>query len=172
MTIRKEEKQLEKYMKISDWMTGRGYRYGLFRLLYYGSPMLIFLGYGILLLYGMMELPLCELARIVTVPAITFAVTSLFRKCINCRRPYEVYDITPLIEKNKAGESFPSRHMVSAVIITAAGYYVDALAGLLLLIPTIIVGIVRPVAGVHFVRDILGAVVIGMVFGIIGFAII
>ena len=46
------------------------------------------------------------------IAGIAFVLVSLVRKMINADRPYTKYDFVPLIEKNKTGESMPSRHVL------------------------------------------------------------
>ena len=60
------------------------------------------------------------LARFVAVTAISFILVSIVRRFINSERPYTMYDFKPIIEKNKKGESMPSRHVFSAFIIGMA----------------------------------------------------
>ncbi len=52
------------------------------------------------------------------IPASGFVLFSLFRHWVNVPRPYEKWDIQPLLEKNSSGHSFPSRHVFSATIIS------------------------------------------------------
>ena len=51
------------------------------------------------------------------IPASGFVLFSLFRHWVNVPRPYEKWEIQPLLEKNSSGHSFPSRHVFSATII-------------------------------------------------------
>ena len=55
------------------------------------------------------------LARFVAVTAISFILVSIVRRFINSERPYTMYDFKPIIEKNKKGESMPSRHVFFCV---------------------------------------------------------
>ncbi len=161
-----------RYNQISNWIREKTYRYKVFVGLYKTVPFLVMVMYGIMILYGVFRMERSQCIRIIAVPAVTFLTVTVFRKLINEKRPYEVLEIQPLIYKSKQGESFPSRHMVSVTIIAIAGLYVNILLGLWLIILSVIVGILRPVAGVHFVKDIVGAVCLSLVMGIIGFYII
>lgn len=51
------------------------------------------------------------LPQAVLVPAVSFVVVTLFRKIVNEPRPYEKYDLPPVIDKDAGGKSFPSRHV-------------------------------------------------------------
>lgn len=106
------------------------------------------------------------------VPAISFVLVSLFRKAVNAPRPYEVFDIDPLIKKDTHGRSFPSRHLFSAAIIAFALWWVNPVFGLIALIACVVVGFCRIVGGVHFPRDIASAFIFAIIFALIGFILI
>jgi hypothetical protein len=56
--------------------------------------------------------------RSLLVPAVSFAAISLFRIFFDRPRPYEAYDIDPLIQKSSKGHSMPSRHIFSCMVIS------------------------------------------------------
>ena len=58
-----------------------------------------------------------ELIIYLAIPGISFVAVSIFRKCYNAKRPYEIYDFKPLIPKDTIGKSFPSRHVFSIFVI-------------------------------------------------------
>lgn len=51
------------------------------------------------------------------VPAFGFAIVSALRKLVNAPRPYEALDIDPIIHKDTKGQSFPSKHAFSSLMI-------------------------------------------------------
>lgn len=157
------------YDKISDYIRQRPILNRLFLVVYKALPILVVATYSIMIIYGILQLRPASFLRLILVPAGTFLITTLFRKIINEKRPYELYNIQPLIPKQKKGESFPSRHMVSVTIIAMAGWYLHPLLGIWLTILTVIVGIMRPLAGVHYIHDVLGAAIISIILGWIGF---
>lgn len=106
------------------------------------------------------------------VPAVSFVLVSVFRKAVNAARPYEVFDIDPLIKKETRGKSFPSRHLFSVAIIAFALWWVNPVFGPVALIACVAVGFCRIVGGVHFPRDIAGAFIFAIVFALIGFILI
>ena len=57
-----------------------------------------------------------ELIIYLAIPGISFVAVSIFRKCYNAKRPYEIYDFKPLIPKDTIGKSFPSRHVFSIFV--------------------------------------------------------
>lgn len=110
--------------------------------------------------------------RAVFVPAVSFAAVTLFRKVLNVPRPYEKFGIPPVLEKDTAGKSFPSRHVFSVFIIAATVFYVHPDAGILLGIIGAVLGLIRVVGGVHEPRDIIAGALIGIACGYIGYYIL
>ncbi|MGN0480768.1 MAG: phosphatase PAP2 family protein [Lachnospiraceae bacterium] len=103
---------------------------------------------------------------IISGPALAFVIVSVYRKLVNAKRPYEVYEYEPLIAKNKAGESFPSRHAASAFAIATACMVSSAWVGLPVFILATIVALSRFFAGVHFAKDVVAGAIAGT--GIVG----
>ena len=107
-------------------------------------------------------------AKLILTPLTSFIVVSFFRKCIDAKRPYVKYNITPLVKKDKKGESMPSRHVFSITIIAMCWLYIYQPIGIVLLILTIILAAVRVIAGVHFIRDVIAGIAVGILCGFIG----
>ena len=61
--------------------------------------------------------------RAILVPAVSFVGLSIVRKIINAPRPYEKFDMPPVLEKDTKGKSFPSRHVFSVFIIAMTIFY-------------------------------------------------
>lgn len=99
-------------------------------------------------------------------PLLVFLVVTIFRKVINRPRPYEALNIQPLF-KHKKGESFPSRHTASAFIIALVCYSLYPVFGITLLVIASFVAITRVVAGVHYISDVIVAILISYTFWII-----
>lgn len=110
--------------------------------------------------------------RVIAVPAITFGLVTYLRERYNAPRPYELYDIDPIIEKKERGKSMPSRHVASAVIIAFALAWVHLDWGVIAFVASAIVAFTRIVGGVHFPRDVIAGAGISAVFGLIGFVLI
>ena len=100
-------------------------------------------------------------------PGLAFILLSLFRSMLNRPRPYEVLDITPLIPRNKAGQSFPSRHLFSMTMIAVLWFPFHPAVSVILLIISIGLAAIRVIGGVHFIRDVLAGYLIGAVCGAI-----
>jgi len=75
-----------------------------------------------------------EFSTYILVPASGFVLLTLVRKWINQPRPYETWEIIPLLDKDSSGNSMPSRHVFSATIISMACFHASLPVGLILLI--------------------------------------
>ena len=103
------------------------------------------------------------------VPASGFVILSFLRKKINAPRPYEVWEIVPLLDRDSPGQSMPSRHVFSATIISMACLHASLSVGFILLILSAILGLVRVVGGVHFPKDVVVGYMCALVWGVIFF---
>lgn len=106
--------------------------------------------------------------KVLLIPSISFILVSVFRKCTNAPRPYEVLDIVPIIKKDTKGKSFPSRHVFSVFIIAMTLYYISIPVGITLMVLGIILAIIRVLGGVHFPKDVIAGAIIGILFSILG----
>ena len=107
--------------------------------------------------------------RFMLIPLCTLITVTALRAIINAPRPYEKYDYTPAVPKNTKGKSFPSRHTVSAFIIAMAFLYIDVKLGVIMLAVASVIGVVRVLAGVHFIRDVVSGAAVGVLVGVLGF---
>ena len=109
-----------------------------------------------------------QLIKAILAPGTSFIVMSILRLALDAKRPYELYDIKPLIAKNKKGQSMPSRHVLSATLIAMTVLYFNQSLGIILLIFTFFVAITRVLAGVHFIKDVFMGILIGVICTIFG----
>ena len=105
----------------------------------------------------------------VFVPASGFVILSLLRKKINAPRPYEVWEIIPLLDRDSPGQSMPSRHVFSATIISMACLHASLSVGVILLILSVFLGLVRVLGGVHYPKDVVVGYICGLVWGVLFF---
>ena len=110
-----------------------------------------------------------DLAAYILVPASGFVLLTLVRKWVNQPRPYETWEIIPLLEKDSSGNSMPSRHVFSATIISMACLHANLLVGLVLLVLSALLGLVRVLGGVHYPKDVLVGYACGLLLGILFF---
>ncbi len=118
-----------------------------------------------------------KLIHFVLVPLIGFIGVTLFRKINNSKRPFEVYDFTPLYKiynnpkkkhKIQFGKSFPSRHVFSCFIIAMAEFSIYPSLGANLFILGIWIAVFRVVMGVHFPKDVIAGALMGIILGFVG----
>lgn len=105
----------------------------------------------------------------VFVPASGFVILSFLRKKINAPRPYEEWDIKPLLDRDSPGQSMPSRHVFSATIISMACLHASLTMGMICLTLSAFLGLVRVLGGVHFPKDVVAGYICGLVWGVIFF---
>ena len=110
-----------------------------------------------------------ELSAYILVPALGFVLLTLVRKWINQPRPYETWGIVPLLDKDSSGNSMPSRHVFSATIISMACLHASLPMGLVLLVLSAFLGLVRVLGGVHYPKDVLVGYACGLLLGILFF---
>lgn len=113
-----------------------------------------------------------RLLRCFLVPAVSFALLSVYRNLRNAERPYEVLDIQPLIHKDKKGKSFPSRHVFSVFVIAMTFLWLIPWLGVVFLAVGVVLALCRVIGGVHWPRDVIAGAVVGIVSGIVGFWVI
>ena len=105
----------------------------------------------------------------VFIPASGFVILSFLRKKINAPRPYEEWDIKPLLDRDSPGQSMPSRHVFSATIISVACMHASLTMGMICLTLSAFLGLVRVLGGVHYPKDVLVGYACGLVWGVLFF---
>ncbi len=160
----------DNYLKCIDFFKQPGWRFNVLFLMSKCVPAVIAVVYILICIFVLVSNPLL-IIRVVTVPLFAFVLVTILRKAINKKRPYEVYDFSPIRfgKKIKQGQSFPSRHCVSASVIAIACMAFVPWLGWALLVLAVIVAVSRVISGVHFVLDVVCGLVLGLIIGIIGF---
>ncbi len=161
----------ESYKSMSAYFSETRLRNTTIKALHDVLPLVMYIFYPIqLIMLGIREGFLSErFLRFGLIPLGTLIIVSIVRAIINAKRPYEVYDYTPAVEKKTKGRSFPSRHTVCAFIIAMAFMYISTRIGVIMLILAAAIGLTRVLAGVHFIRDVIGGAAIGVLIGVLGF---
>ena len=121
--------------------------------------------FGLQLLYHLLGGEYITLAVVAGFAAAGFIAVTVARKLINAKRPYEVYAFYDVPPRNKTGESHPSRHSYSAAVIATLGFAVSPFLTLGTGILALIIAVTRVVTGVHFVRDVIAGLTLGILFG-------
>jgi membrane-associated phospholipid phosphatase len=139
---------------------------------------IVFFAYPLLLAWLLLRRA-PELAGAIIVPLDGFLILTVFRRLINRKRPYEVYDTPPAIHKDKKGSSFPSRHVYSAFAIAltflwagiATGVTVVVGIAILLLVLGVIIAAIRVLSGIHFLSDVLAGAGWAVLVSVVGYAV-
>ena len=105
----------------------------------------------------------------VFIPASGFVILSFLRKKINAPRPYEEWDIKPLLDRDSPGQSMPSRHVFSATIISMVCLHASLTIGMACLTLSAFLGLVRVLGGVHYPKDVVVGYACGLAWGVIFF---
>ena len=105
----------------------------------------------------------------VFISATGFVILSLLRKKINAPRPYEEWDIKPLLDRDSPGQSMPSRHVFSATIISMACLHASLTIGMSCLTLSAFLVLVRVLGGVHYPKDVVVGYACGLVWGVLFF---
>lgn len=100
-----------------------------------------------------------NLLKYVLFPAVSFVLVSVFRHFFNAQRPYEKYGYIPIGKNNlKSGKSFPSRHVFSAFVISFVFLDYSTVLGAVFISLSFVLGIIRILSGVHFLKDVLAGI--------------
>ncbi|MCH5298708.1 MAG: phosphatase PAP2 family protein [Ruminococcus sp.] len=159
------------YKRIGEFFGRHSFMLAVLKLVYKYLPYPVFVAYPSLLVYLFFHYGIIseEFLKVLFVPAVVFVAVTLFRKICNRQRPYEKYDIKPIVHKEKKGQSFPSRHAASEFIIAMAFLYVSPALGIVLLFVGAVMCVSRVLCGVHFIKDVLVGAALSVLIGYIGF---
>ena len=121
--------------------------------------------YPLFLLWRFQVGGLSEVLTYILLPGIAFVIFSLIRDWINRKRPYEEWQIDPLIYREGSGHSMPSRHVFSAAMIGMCALSVNALLGIVCLALAAVIAVCRVLGGVHYPEDVIIGYVVGAAVG-------
>ena len=108
-----------------------------------------------------------RIIAVVLVCGITFVLVSVFRYFFDAPRPYVKYGYKPAVDKDKQGQSMPSRHVFSAFIIAMSFMWISPKFGIALIVVSVCIAIHRVVVGVHFIKDVVVGALVGIIAGLI-----
>jgi membrane-associated phospholipid phosphatase len=141
------------------------------KIISHASSLISVVVYAVLVIYSYLSAPM-EAVRMLIAAGVPFVLVSIVRKLVNAPRPYEIYEFYESHPKEKAGESFPSRHVFSAFIIAALSYTLSLPLAIALAVIGIALAVSRVLLGMHFIRDVITGCVLGIASGILGILII
>ena len=96
------------------------------------------------------------------VPSVALLIVTFLRAVVDRARPYEKLDIEPILDKQKKGKSFPSRHTFSAFAIATVFFWLNPIAGAVTAALAVLLGVARVIAGVHYPSDVIAGALIGI----------
>lgn len=164
----------EQYKFVTEYFSASKSRINTIKALHDVLPIIMIVFYPLQLLYILAEKGVKNITfmKFFLVPLAVLVLVTLMRYIISAKRPYEVYDYTPVVKKNTKGKSFPSRHTASAFIIAMAFMYLDVSLGIVMMLIACGVALTRVLSGVHFIRDVIGGALISIIVGVFCFFLI
>lgn len=132
----------------------------------------IFFHYAALLVFYVYKMDI-RLERAIIVPLDCFIIVTAFRYMIGRKRPYEKFDVPPVIPKDTKGKSFPSRHVFSAFMIAMTFLCQSPFTwvGVVVMVFSVGMAVVRVISGVHYISDVVAGAMCGIIAGIVGYII-
>lgn len=132
--------------------------------------LMMYLAYPILVIYMFWQKD-TDVARVLMVPSNSFIILSVFRYMVNRPRPYERFELPPVIAKDTKGKSFPSRHVFSAMVIAMTYLLASPWSwlGLIFVVVAVLLAIVRVISGVHYPSDVIAGAGFAVVAAVVGY---
>ena len=161
----------ETYAKLTGAMRKNAKLTRLLNILNKALTYLIFAAYPAMIVYLLIK-DRERLPMAIAVPAVSFVLLSVFRRVMNLPRPYEVFEMPPVIPKSTKGKSFPSRHVFCVAIIGVTALYALPklpVIGIIILVIAVLMAVLRVCSGVHFPRDVIAGFLCGVLMGAAGY---
>lgn len=128
---------------------------------------LMYAAYPVLLCLLYLKKDWHSLLPAILVPGISFVLLTAARARINRPRPYETWDLSPLLHKETRGNSMPSRHVFSSAVISMAWLAYSPPAGAAFLAVSAAAALIRVLGGVHYPSDVAAGYLAGLAAGIV-----
>ncbi len=105
-----------------------------------------------------------RLAVVVGVAAalVAFGIGLVLERTVGRPRPFVELGFAPLIP-HAADSSFPSDHTLTGVALVGAMLWRAPRIGTLLVVWAVVVGLARVAAGLHYLSDVIGSALLGLV---------
>lgn len=162
----------EKYNQMASYIRSHTYGVKTVYLLSGGIVWTTILCYLGALSYAFFMRDYTLLYHSILVPGVAFVIVSAFRHFYNAKRPYEEMDIDPIIKKEKAGKSFPSRHVFSIFMVGMTFLQIHIVPALIFFVMGVVLAVLRVIGGVHYTRDVVAGAAIGILSGILGYFVV
>ncbi len=155
----------EAYIRLMNFISHRKPLKQAVEILYKLLPVFMFIGYPLIVIVNGFSHSVIRLALAIGVPALTLGVSLVMRRLVNRQRPYEKFNASSIIKKEKKGQSFPSNHSVCAFVIAMSGFSVNPTVGIVLSVIALMIALTRIFSGVHYISDVIAGSLIGLTFG-------
>ena len=156
----------ESYVTLNERMRRNPYSADILMILTGGATALVVSLYIFILFFLFISRDF-RIVLITCPPLAGFILLTLLRSGLNMKRPYEKYDIIPLIEKKTAGNSFPSRHVFSAFVIGVSLIPISLPLSVIIILSGVVIAICRVLSGVHFIVDVVFGAAFGTAFSLV-----
>jgi membrane-associated phospholipid phosphatase len=93
----------------------------------------------------------------------SWLVAALFKLFYKIERPYTTLNYAPIVMEK--GFAFPSEHAAVFAALAVTGYMIDTRLGIIFTVLAFIIGVTRPMLGVHYPSDIVVGWIIGIIVG-------
>ncbi len=138
-----------------------------------GLTFFFFAAYATLLFYAFLkDFGARDFMKLLFPPLACLLLVSVLRLAVSKPRPYTVdgANITPFIQKKKSdNQSFPSRHVASAMVIASVFLPFFPTFAILLYPLALFLAYVRFAAGLHYISDLATGGAIGLFLGLLVF---
>lgn len=91
-----------------------------------------------------------------------FLLAEIIKNIMRIPRPFEYFESVQGLF-TEAGFAFPSQHTMFFAALAGAVFFVNRKAGYVLFACSVLIGIARVAAGVHYPLDVLGGLLLGLV---------
>lgn len=155
------------YLKLNEWVRSKKALCTAVKYLNKILTAVIYISYPLFLVV-IFYLKEPMLSSYIAFPAVAFIEVSILRYCYNSPRPYQKFDYMPIGKDfPKRGNSFPSRHTFSAFMVSLMFLHYCLPLGVIYLVLSTLLAIVRVLSGMHFVKDVVAGFIIAILVYII-----
>ena len=98
---------------------------------------------------------------------IAWSITQIIKILIPSARPYELNNLPPMTLTVPGDSAFPSSHTAVAFGLATSIYRHHKKAGIIFILSALAIGIGRVLGNVHYVGDIAGGAIVGIVAALI-----
>ena len=141
------------------------------KIISHASSLICAAAYIAMLVFAFIKAPIFAV-KLAVAGGVPFVTVTVIGRIINAPRPYELYDFYGKKPKEKAGQSFPSRHVFSAFTVAGLAYTFSVWLTVALSVIGVCIAVSRVLLGMHFIRDVMAGALIGILSGILGIIII